>query len=139
MDTTTKPPPRSPNDDKGKSALLGTETSSTPEHVPDIAGFSGGDSGALRREERIRTRAFELYLARGDAPGSETEDWMVAEAQILDSESEGLRRSGSSTASDASEVGEEDPGAADGDPQVSQSLRSEAAATALPKTKRSKR
>jgi hypothetical protein len=31
--------------------------------------------------ERIRERAYELYRARGDAPGSETEDWLQAERE----------------------------------------------------------
>jgi hypothetical protein len=35
-------------------------------------------------EEEIRRRAFELYTQRGATSGSETDDWLVAEREILD-------------------------------------------------------
>ena len=35
-------------------------------------------------EEEIRRRAFELYKQRGATCGSETDDWLVAEREILD-------------------------------------------------------
>jgi hypothetical protein len=35
-------------------------------------------------EEEIRRRAFELYEQRGASFGSETDDWLVAEREILD-------------------------------------------------------
>jgi len=35
-------------------------------------------------EEEIRRRAFELYEQRGASLGSETDDWLVAEREILD-------------------------------------------------------
>ena len=34
-------------------------------------------------EERIRLRAYELYVQRGCATGSEAEDWLQAEEEIL--------------------------------------------------------
>jgi Protein of unknown function (DUF2934) len=34
-------------------------------------------------EKRIRKRAYELYLARKDGPGSDLKDWPQAEAEIL--------------------------------------------------------
>ena len=34
-------------------------------------------------EERIRQRAHQLYMLRGDEPGSELEDWLQAEREIL--------------------------------------------------------
>jgi hypothetical protein len=34
-------------------------------------------------EERIRQRAYELYLQRGKLPGREQEDWIQAESEIL--------------------------------------------------------
>lgn len=37
----------------------------------------------LPREERVRRRAYELYLRRGNQPGSEMDDWLQAEAEIL--------------------------------------------------------
>jgi hypothetical protein len=35
-------------------------------------------------EEEIRRRAFELYTQREASSGSETDDWLVAEREILD-------------------------------------------------------
>jgi len=34
-------------------------------------------------ESRIRQRAYELYLERGNAPGHENEDWLRAESEVL--------------------------------------------------------
>ena len=34
-------------------------------------------------EERIQARAYQLYLDRGDQPGTEVDDWLRAEAEIL--------------------------------------------------------
>jgi hypothetical protein len=34
-------------------------------------------------EERIRTRAYELFVQRGNASGSELDDWLQAEEEIL--------------------------------------------------------
>lgn len=44
----------------------------------------------LSREERIRRRAYELYIARGREPGKELEDWVRAE-QELEQEEERAR------------------------------------------------
>jgi len=32
-------------------------------------------------EQEIRMRAYEIYLERGDGPGSELEDWLRAEVE----------------------------------------------------------
>ena len=59
---------------------------------------SGGENGKSRAkkaaprpsmvpfslEEEIRRRAFELYMQRGATSGSEKDDWLVAEREILD-------------------------------------------------------
>jgi hypothetical protein len=37
---------------------------------------------SLLREERIRRRAYELYVKRGKVPGRETDDWLQAEDEI---------------------------------------------------------
>jgi hypothetical protein len=40
---------------------------------------------ALRHEpseEEIRNRAYEIYMARGGAPGDELEDWLQAEREL---------------------------------------------------------
>jgi Protein of unknown function (DUF2934) len=49
----------------------------------------------LSLEERIRRRAYELYLQRGGQPGSELEDWLQAEEEI--------RRAGEQAIDEASE------------------------------------
>jgi hypothetical protein len=36
------------------------------------------------REEEIRRRAYELYLGRGEQPGSELDDWFQAERELED-------------------------------------------------------
>jgi hypothetical protein len=35
-------------------------------------------------EEQVRERAYQLYQERGEVPGFEVEDWLQAEAEILD-------------------------------------------------------
>ena len=34
------------------------------------------------REEKIRRRAFEIYLERGSEPGRDLEDWLQAEREL---------------------------------------------------------
>jgi outer membrane protein TolC len=38
---------------------------------------------ALPLEERIRRRAYELYVERGNQSGSELDDWLQAEEEVL--------------------------------------------------------
>jgi hypothetical protein len=33
-------------------------------------------------EDEIRRRAYEIYLQRGNAPGSQHDDWLAAEREI---------------------------------------------------------
>ena len=37
----------------------------------------------LPLEERVRRRAYELYVERGNESGSELDDWLQAEEEIL--------------------------------------------------------
>lgn len=37
----------------------------------------------INLEDEIRRRAYELFLQRGTAPGSEAEDWLTAEREIM--------------------------------------------------------
>ena len=41
------------------------------------------DNEMLSIEERIERRAYELYVQRGNQSGSELEDWLQAEAEVL--------------------------------------------------------
>jgi hypothetical protein len=40
----------------------------------------------LPLEERIRVRAYELYVERSNQSGSELDDWLQAEEEVLQSE-----------------------------------------------------
>lgn len=50
------------------------------------------DIEMLSKEELIERRAYELYVQRGNQSGSELEDWLQAEAEVLRSHEEGLDR-----------------------------------------------
>ena len=41
-------------------------------------------SGPAQLENRIRERAYQLYDARGCAPGKDQQDWLQAEHEIMD-------------------------------------------------------
>jgi Protein of unknown function (DUF2934) len=41
---------------------------------------ASGENGALEKE--IRRRAYEIYLERGEQPGSELDDWFQAEREV---------------------------------------------------------
>ena len=47
----------------------------------------------LPLEERIRRRAHELYILRGNQSGSEYDDWLQAEEEIRRAADEGLDES----------------------------------------------
>ena len=38
--------------------------------------------GNAARDEKIRFRAYEIYLERGEQPGSELDDWLQAEREL---------------------------------------------------------
>jgi hypothetical protein len=44
----------------------------------------------LPLEERIRRRAYELYVQRGNQSGSEFDDWLQAEEEILRAQEEAM-------------------------------------------------
>jgi hypothetical protein len=39
-------------------------------------------AGNAARDEKIRFRAYEIYLERGQQPGSELDDWLQAEREL---------------------------------------------------------
>ncbi len=41
------------------------------------------DVESVPLEEQIRRRAYEVYLERGDQPGSALDDWVRAEEEVL--------------------------------------------------------
>ena len=44
----------------------------------------------LPLEEQIQRRAYELYVQRGNQSGSELDDWLQAEEEILQAQKEGF-------------------------------------------------
>lgn len=64
-------------------------TASTVQEAPGNSSdspISGRAGGA--QPERVAARAYELYLARGAAHGSDWEDWLEAERQIREADAE---------------------------------------------------
>ena len=54
---------------------------STPEPNEESS-LSEMDAAISERHVKMQTRAYELYLERGDEPGSEFDDWLKAELEI---------------------------------------------------------
>jgi hypothetical protein len=44
----------------------------------------------LSLEEQIQRRAYELYVERGNQSGSEVDDWLQAETEILERQEQGF-------------------------------------------------
>ena len=59
----------------------------TPKNILQMPenGVNGNGNGfsAVDVETEIRLRAYEIYEQRGSTPGDETEDWLVAEREVL--------------------------------------------------------
>jgi hypothetical protein len=50
----------------------------------------GRQTEKLPLEEQIRRRAYELYIRRGNQSGSEFDDWLQAEEEILRAREEAI-------------------------------------------------
>jgi Protein of unknown function (DUF2934) len=50
--------------------------------MPALALAKEIPTGAVSLEERIRRRAYELYVGRGNQSGSELGDWLQAEEEL---------------------------------------------------------
>jgi hypothetical protein len=57
--------------------IAGGDTMPAPARAKEVP------SETLPLEERIRRRAYELYVERGNQSGSELDDWLQAEEEIL--------------------------------------------------------
>lgn len=56
----------------------------TPSALSRVAEpYSREPDSAVDKEERIRLRAYELYIERGRLDGHDMDDWLQAEAEIL--------------------------------------------------------
>jgi Protein of unknown function (DUF2934) len=60
--------------------------------APALAKRRVAETGKLPLEERIRLRAYELYVQQGDEYGSELKDWLLAEEEIQTAEEEKRRQ-----------------------------------------------
>jgi hypothetical protein len=70
---------------RAKTARTGTSPSPTSAAaaktaVPELVKSNGN---TIDLESEIRQRAYELYELRGRMPGHESEDWIVAEREII--------------------------------------------------------
>ena len=54
--------------------------------MPASAPAKKPEAETLAVEERIRRRAYELYVERGNESGSELDDWLQAEEEIQTAE-----------------------------------------------------
>ena len=58
--------------------------------MPALARAKELPSESLSLEEQIQRRAYELYVERGNQSGSEIDDWLQAEEEILESQEQEL-------------------------------------------------
>jgi Protein of unknown function (DUF2934) len=58
--------------------------------MPAPAAAKETPTTTLSLEERIRRRAYEFYLQRGNQPGSELDDWLQAEEEIRNAADEAI-------------------------------------------------
>lgn len=49
-----------------------------------MAKSKSSGTGGRPSDEEISQRAYELYLQRGSVPGHETDDWLQAEAELIE-------------------------------------------------------
>jgi Protein of unknown function (DUF2934) len=65
---------------RSTAQLRHTEQESVSPETPPV---NSGDRNSADSEQRIRERAYELYVARGCHDGHADEDWRLAEEEIL--------------------------------------------------------
>ncbi len=52
-------------------------------HMPETSNGNGRNGSVADLESEIRLRAYELYEQRGSTVGSEGQDWIDAEREVL--------------------------------------------------------
>jgi hypothetical protein len=57
---------------------------------PSLLEAVADSASELPLEERVQTRAYELYVLRGNESGSELDDWLQAEDEIRAEEEQRL-------------------------------------------------
>jgi hypothetical protein len=63
-----------------------TRTSRQPKQPSTDAGKEERSVVNPAREEKIKRRAYEIYLERGEEPGRDLEDWLQAERELASQE-----------------------------------------------------
>lgn len=60
------------------------EKDNAPEYVATTTGMEAQERPAqnMERDQKIRSRAYERYLERGQEAGHDLEDWLQAEREI---------------------------------------------------------
>ena len=61
--------------------------------MPATARTKEPPTKALPLEERVRRRAYQLYILRGNESGSEFDDWLQAEEEIQRAEEQAVGKS----------------------------------------------
>jgi hypothetical protein len=69
------------------TVIAGGDPMPAPAHAKKLA------IEELPFEERVRQRAYELYVERGDESGSELDDWLQAEKEIQRAEEQAVGKS----------------------------------------------
>ena len=65
-----------PSKRKGNEGTSPLATSTQAAEMPEAS------VGNAARDEDIRRRAYEIYLARGEQPGRDLDDWLQAEREL---------------------------------------------------------
>jgi hypothetical protein len=73
---------KSPRKRSAKAALNGEHS---PAPADSLVSETAAVAPASATFEQIQKRAYALYLARGAAPGSELNDWLAAEQELIES------------------------------------------------------
>ena len=60
--------------------------------MPVAARAKAPDNEMLSIEERIERRAYERYVQRGNQSGSELDDWLQAEAEVRQTQEDGINK-----------------------------------------------
>jgi hypothetical protein len=75
-------PPTRKKEKKSMSSKPKRNESTEAEATSSQAEAGEVSLGNSARDEEIRRRAYEIYLERGEQPGSEVDDWLQAEREL---------------------------------------------------------
>jgi Protein of unknown function (DUF2934) len=75
------PRAKTPRNGKAQSSQVASVSQFTD--TPEVEVKTNGNGAPLDLESEIRRRAYQLYEERGCTPGHESEDWILAEREIV--------------------------------------------------------